>query len=610
MPEKKEIRQSGNHPNSRICRPDAQKAGVLLAALLGAAAFLIVYGQTPLHVTNDAWIMAGYDETDIIQHYSGWAAFRNSDWTFPLGLASDMAYGEGTVISFTDSIPWVAVFFKLFRKILPETFQYFGPYALLCYMLQAAAGYLLTFRKSRNAVYSMLGAGLFIFAPVFLERSLRHTALGSQWLLLFAIYVWLRHRDAAADEKTVQTRQWLRTYRSYLLLLVLAIGIHPYFLPMIAVFLLLCVLGDLARGRKSAVRALCGLAGALAGTGAAGFLLGAIGSGVSSSRDGYGYYSMNLNALWNPSSLGGYTWSAFLKVLPQTLGNYDGFNYLGVGLMAGIVLAAAAFILRRKRMQAAVPGKECSAETQQEAMRPARERRAAWIRRNAAACVLLALCTLFAVSNVVTWNDAVAVTIPLPEKLLELCGIFRASSRMFYPVYYCLMLFAVYGIWQLRERIREWGACAVLLLVLALQLFDIHGCIGEKHAQMEANRDYSSVLQEPELNDIMANTDEFLLDAYYDGVRVLSVPALKHRMKLYFSTANSGSYDRCSELAAEKEADIKATGEIGTCLILTSEWDTALEYLQHENIGYYERNGAYYLCDKSLTGVVTRDGLE
>ena len=100
--------------------PDTKKitrGGVLLAALLGAAAFLIVYGQTPLHVTNDAWIMAGYDETDIIQHYSGWLAFRNSDWSFPLGLASDMACGEGTYISFTDSVPWVAIVCKLLRKI-------------------------------------------------------------------------------------------------------------------------------------------------------------------------------------------------------------------------------------------------------------------------------------------------------------------------------------------------------------------------------------------------------------------------------------------------------------------------------------------------------------
>ncbi len=588
-----------------------KRGGVLLAALLGAAAFLIVYGQTPLHVTNDAWIMAGYDETDIIQHYSGWVAFRNSDWAFPLGLASDMAYGEGTYISFTDSIPWVAIVCKVFRKILPETFQYFGLYALLCYVLQAVAGYLLSFRKSRNVLYSMLGAGLFVFAPIFLERSLRHTALGSQWLLLFAVYLWLLHRD----------RPLWRHYLGYLALLVLAVGIHPYFLPMIGGFLFLSVLGDVLRGGKGAVKAVAVLAGELAGTAAVGVLLGAIGSGVSSSRDGYGYYSMNLNALWNPSSLGGYTWSALLKVLPQTLGNYDGFNYLGLGLMAGLLIAGLGVLARRRK---AGTGSAAMAQPQN-GMHPAgfdqRGTKKRTMQRTAEAVpapqtaekilavFLMVLYAMFAVSNVVTWNDTVLVTIPLPEKLLELCGIFRASSRLFYPVYYCLMLFAIYGIWQLRERLGRRGVCAVLFAVFALQIFDLHGCIAQKHAQMEANASYSSTLQEPELNDIMANTDEFLLDAYYDGSRVLSVPALKHHMKLYFSTANSGSYDRCSQLAAEKEAYIKETGEIGACLILTSEWDTAMEYLQHENIGYYERNGAYYLCDCSRTGVVTREGL-
>lgn len=568
--------------------PDSKKmkqSGALLAAILGAAAFLLIYGQTPLHVTNDAWIMAGYDETDIIQHYSGWLAFRNSDWTFPLGLASDMACGEGTYISFTDSIPWVAIICKLLRRVLPETFQYFGLYALLCYMLQATAGYLLTFRKSRNVLYSLLGGGLFVFAPIFLERSLRHTALGSQWLLLFAVYLWLLHRD----------RPLWRHYLGYMALLVLAMGIHPYFLPMIGGFLLLSVLGDLLRGWKCAAKAIGALAGDLAAAGAAGYVLGAIGSGVSSSRDGFGYYSMNLNALWNPSSLGGYTWSAFLKVLPQTLGNYDGFNYLGLGLMLGICIACIGAI-------GALPlrGNKAGAGEKRTPARTA---------GNVFAVILMLLYALFAVSNVLTWNATVLVTIPLPQKLLELCGIFRASSRLFYPVYYCLMLFAVYGIWQLREKIGPKGAFALLLAVLALQLYDIHGCIGEKHAQMDENKSYSSILQEAELNDIMANTDEFLLDAYYDGSRVLSVPALKHRMKLYFSTANSGSYERCSQLAKEKEAYIKETGEIGSCLILTSEWDTALEYLQHANIGYYERNGAYYLCDRSLSGAVTRDGL-
>ena len=46
-----------------------------LAALLGAAAgmvvFFLLYGTSTLHPTYDAWILNGYDEWDIQQHYAG-----------------------------------------------------------------------------------------------------------------------------------------------------------------------------------------------------------------------------------------------------------------------------------------------------------------------------------------------------------------------------------------------------------------------------------------------------------------------------------------------------------------------------------------------------------
>ena len=118
---------------------------LIIPCLLGGALFIIIYGLTPLNVQNDSWIMAGYDETDIIQHYSGWIAFRNSEWAFPIGLAGDMACEDGTYISYTDSIPWVAIIFKLIRGILPDTFQYFGIYTLLCYILQGVAAFNIIF---------------------------------------------------------------------------------------------------------------------------------------------------------------------------------------------------------------------------------------------------------------------------------------------------------------------------------------------------------------------------------------------------------------------------------------------------------------------------------
>ena len=106
----------------------------IVPGLLGVCIFLLIYGVTSLDVTNDAWIMAGYDEDDLTQHYAGWVQFRSSDWAFPFGLIGDMADGTGTMVSFTDSIPILAIFFKAIESILPKTFQYFGWYNLFCFV--------------------------------------------------------------------------------------------------------------------------------------------------------------------------------------------------------------------------------------------------------------------------------------------------------------------------------------------------------------------------------------------------------------------------------------------------------------------------------------------
>ena len=539
--------------------------GWLIAAFIGIGAFLLIYGMTPLDVTNDAWIMAGYDETDIIQHYSGWLAFRNSDWTFPLGIASDMAVGQGTCISYTDSIPWVAIVCKLFRGILPETFQYFGWYALLCYVLQGIAAWKILQRKSENVPYSSVGSVLFVFAPILMERSLRHTALGSQWLILFAILVWLNHREVPKK----------RHYLEYLALLVLAIGIHPYFLPMIAVFLVLSVIGDLGRKRYGSL--LLAIAD-LAVTYVTGCVLGVLGSGVQTSRDGYGYYSMNLNAIYNPTSIGNYTWSSLIKIHPQTLGNYDGFNYLGVGVFAGVLIFIVLEIVFRSACRDGIA--------------------AGWLRRNALLLIFLVLCTMFAVSNVVTLNDREVLTIHLPEKILNLCGIFRASSRIFYPVYYCIMIGVFYGIWHYRSSIGARSAVMLAGVIVLLQLFDMHTCIREKHDQMREKASSVSILQDADLNAAMENSDVMLVDTSYSGLRVWSIPALKHHLKLYFSTAVSGNYDQTWAEAAEIAGSIKKTGEIGNNLVMTNDWDIAQQYLQFDGIACHEIDGTYFLFKK------------
>ena len=169
---------------------------LLLGALLGLAAFLCLYGTAPLDPANDAWIWYGYDETDIHQHYAGWLGFRNSSWQFPLAQADALAYpaGTGVNISFTDSLPWVSVLFKLLAPVLPAQFQWFGLYELAAFILQGVAAALVLGLFLYNLLPLAAGTALFAFSPIMIERAFRHVALSSHYIVLFALYAYLRGR--------------------------------------------------------------------------------------------------------------------------------------------------------------------------------------------------------------------------------------------------------------------------------------------------------------------------------------------------------------------------------------------------------------------------------
>lgn len=310
----------------------------MVPIFLGILSFIAMYGTVPLDVTNDRWILAEYDELDIIQHYAGWLAIRNSDWQIPLGMASQMGLGTGTIISYTDSIPLAAIVMKLFRNVLPDTFQYFGWFTLVCFVLQSLAAYKILYCKTKNTGYSCIGTLLFSLSPILMERAFRHTALGAQWLILFSIFIYMKHVETPRK----------KTYLYFGILELLAIGIHPYFLPMVAMFVFVCMIMDVQKKNYMAI-ILCVVIQIL--TYLEGCIIGVLGNGVSVSRDGFGYYSMNINALINPVSCGKYTWSSFLKERPQILGNYDGFNYMGLGVLLGVLfLAVLVFTQGKQRL--------------------------------------------------------------------------------------------------------------------------------------------------------------------------------------------------------------------------------------------------------------------
>ncbi|MDD4850337.1 MAG: DUF6311 domain-containing protein [Gemmiger sp.] len=424
----------------------------LVGGLLGLVAFLLVYGILPLDVTNDAFCRGGYIEKDIQQHYAGWLFYRQSALSFPLGVAQGINAPAGLSVAYTDSIPLVAAVLRLLSPLLPGTFQYFGWFTLVCFFLQGGFGALLLSLFTKGIAAPLLGDVLLVASPILWERAFRHTSLGAQFLVLGVLYYYFR-----------AGREGRYAYPGLFLLNVLAIGIHPYFLPMtFAVTLALLVRHALRQRRWRGP--LVFLVGNLGATAALGGVLGLFwGKAGGGSEALYGYFSLNLNALWNPVGVGNVLWSRVLPAQNQVGGNYDAFAYLGLGVLVALAGIALYTLLWRRRAAARL------------------------LASHLPLCVVCLILTVFAVTNTVTANGATLFSLPLPGWLVKLCSVFRSSGRMIWPVYYLLVLIAIVGCFRLAGRAKwRWAGIAALGILAAAQLWDVSPGLVQRRAAMKA----------------------------------------------------------------------------------------------------------------------------
>ncbi|MDR1565572.1 MAG: DUF6311 domain-containing protein [Oscillospiraceae bacterium] len=519
---------------------------LLCGTLLGAVSFLIIYGTEPLNVSNDIWIINGHLEPDITQAYAGWLLFRNSPWQWPLGVARDLLYPTGHSIAFTDSIPLAAIIFKLFSPILPKDFQYFGIYSLLCFILQgiAACKLLNLFRKNR--LFIAMGAVLFLFSPIMIERSFRHPSLSSHWLILFAIYLYFKSKKSG----------YKRTYLwQYMVLNFAAFAISPYFVPITFGIMAAAVCDDFRYNRKwkraAIYLALNTLAVVLSGL-TTGILLVEGESGTVF----YGTYSMNLNALFNPTSCGNIVWastptssgnliwSKLLMVHEQIYGNYDSFNYLGLGVLAAMVFLVISFVACPKKGKAA-PIKS-------------------FLNRHVFLAVICIIYTLFAITNVVTFNGKEIGAVKLPEAFIKLCGTFQASGRMFYPVFYLIFLTVIVKLAAIKIKHGTKPALALLALVLLIQIWDMQPALKFKHDYFTGDN-----VKQKNINVVSSSFWEDCKDKYDMVINlelersggysyILAVYAGKNHLKLNENLFARNNYEARKKLLDAELADIKS----------------------------------------------------
>jgi hypothetical protein len=380
-------------------------------------------------------------------HYLGWAVFQNSSWSWPLGLNPDYGMQISSSIVYSDAIPLSAFFFKALKDFLPTPFQYFGVWYLVCLLLQCVLAFVLIERiavKHLPLAVRLLLISLFAFAPILLWRIGEHAALSAHFVLLAALALALA-RD--------RSRTWL-----WITLLVLTALINSYLLLMLLAlwaahlldqaFLIVLKSGDREQGAKTYRTIL--LQVVLAGVAlfatlwVAGYFV--LSGGASTGSFGMG--RMNVLAIFNPQG-----WSYLLGKLPERaisnsqgdaiLSMMEGYNYFGLGIICLIPLALWGL------------------------PRVWSELRPLLLRHRFLVLSFIGL-TILAISNNVSvgpWN----LQIPLPQKIYELASIVRASGRMFWPVWYALVLLMI---WVISRAYSKKLASIILVLACVIQIVD------------------------------------------------------------------------------------------------------------------------------------------
>ena len=453
--------------------------------LLGICSFLLLYGPRILNVTYDDWLLIG---GDLSQHYLGWCFFRTSDWTFPIGLMDRIAYPSHVSIIFTDSIPLFAVIFKLFSGWLPETFQYFGIWGLLCFALQGGLGALLIRHFVKKDGYAVAGSLFFVLTPIEIYRMYMHTALGAQWLLLAALLLGLERSRIRLKKKIMITA----------ILGLLCGSIHMYFIPMCGIILCAFWIEDVIYQRKIFPAILQGGTYCVFAF-ASVVLLGGLSHDHQLDAGGLGQFSFNLNGLVNPQG-----WSRLLPDLPlYGEGAGEGLAFPGVGILAVLLVSAILLILRKKSRLAV------------------RERMSKnnWM----AYFIIIVVSMAVSVSHMLALGGQVIWEIPYPRSLISLWGMFRSSGRFIWPVVYLMILAAVVLLFfvligvekkvDVDKRItgkadhgkRMWHlicwndahgvAILILIVLLGLQIFDCYPQLRERHDRFSGKTEYKSVLQ-------------------------------------------------------------------------------------------------------------------
>ena len=466
----------------------------LTGCALGVACFLWVYGASVINPLYDAWLFN--TDMDLKQHYIGWCHYRMSDWHFPVGLIDTLSYPTSVSVIYTDSIPLVALIFKLFRNILPLRFQYFGMFGLFSFMLMGGISSQLIYELICEYTVSAAASLVYILGFTVLQRMFYHTALGAQWIIVLALYIWVKRRKR-------EYTGFLSSSLVYAMMGILCVGIHTYYVPMVGSILLAAsaeriikLNKDLTNEKSPEIQVsggrggtvLCEIAG-LAAFCIAGILtlyvFGGFYGASSGYGEGFGSFISNLNTFINPLY-------GSIVLRPMKLyydWQYEGYGYLGIGVLICILIIIWGCIYNIHIKSIA------------ESEKPAGIIRA-FMAGHSGLCtgaVLFALDLLLAVLPTMTFSDKKIIGIPMPQLIRNVFGIFRSNGRFIWVPVYLVMTGAIVYTYRILcpfiLNLRKGKSILIktMLLIMLLQVLDTTKAVKTKQEYFRTPQIYTNI---------------------------------------------------------------------------------------------------------------------
>ena len=385
---------------------------------------LIIFRSDLLFGSQSYWATVPADNA---ANWIGYEYFARDSWHWPLLQTTLLAPPAGVNAAFADPIPGLALIGKIVFHSTGYLPNYFGLWLLFSYGMQSLFAYLIARELGMKSLPAILVCALCLLVPAFIFRY-GHFALLNHFLVLAALYFYIRI-VARGYPKDL----WIAALLTGSLVLV-----NPYILVMAsAVFY--AGIGQATLQKKAPYR----LAAIVVGLQMAVVLILALSLGMIEfskpvpASGGFGLYSMNLLSPITPqlSALPGRA----NYILDATQGQYEGYNYFGVGIL--LLIALALIVGWRSILK--------------------------MVREHAVLVAFVSVMAVYSLSSKVYAGEKLLFTVPIEKigVLFKFTQIFRSSGRFFWQFAYVVFFGVIILLYQ-RLQLRRFVVLAVTALLL------------------------------------------------------------------------------------------------------------------------------------------------